>query len=412
MRAMTDEPDILAETPVESSLDEKTAQALIERRRHLHAHPELSNQEEQTASYIEAQLKNMGVSDVTRVADTGVVALIEGAHPGPTLAWRADIDALPIQEANDVEYRSRNEGVMHACGHDVHAAVALGLVERMQAGRGELHGRVKFIFQPAEEASPGDEPVGAEKMARAGALDAPAVDAIFALHCMPTLDVGKIGYTGGGVWAGSDLVEIEVRGKKAHGAYPHEGIDAVLVAAHLVCALQSIVSRRVDARRACVVTIGSVQAGNSYNILADRAQLTGIVRSFSEEDSNFAIEQIRRISRNICEGFGAECEVKITPGARPVVNDARLEGRAVSALTARFGAEEIVAHQPQLGAEDFAAFSRRVPGCFLFLGIRNQARGIVHALHTPNFDVDERCLAFGVERFATMLLDVARSWES
>lgn len=400
----------ISSTSPENALDDKAAERLVERRRHLHAHPELSNQEEQTARFIEAELAKIGIDDVRRLADTGVVALIEGAHDGPTLAWRADIDALPIQEINDVSYRSQNDGVMHACGHDVHTTVGLGLAEQIWARRDELCGRVKFIFQPAEEASPEDEPVGAEKMARAGVLDDPAVDAVFAAHCMPTLEVGKIGYTGGGVWAGSTLVEIDVRGKKAHGAYPHEGVDAVLVASHLVCALQSVVSRRVDARDACVLTIGSITGGNSYNILAEDAHLTGTLRALDEDIGRLAKEEIGRLSRNICEGFGASCEVKFTAGARPVVNDSRLEQRAVAALTERFGADEIVAHQPQLGAEDFAAFSRRVPGCYFFLGIRNESEGIVNPLHTANFDVDERCLAFGVERFAAMLVDVARGW--
>ncbi|AWV88161.1 M20 metallopeptidase family protein [Bradymonas sediminis] len=397
---------------VDSGLSQVAEERLVAWRRHLHAHPELSNQEEQTARYIEAQLEAMGVADIQRVAGTGVVALIEGAHPGATLGWRADIDALPILESNEVAYRSTNPGVMHACGHDVHTSVGLGLAAQLQARRGELHGRVKFIFQPAEEASPEDEPIGAEKMVLAGVLEAPRVDAIFALHCMPTLDVGKIGYTSGGVWAGSDLVEITVHGQKAHGAYPHEGVDAVLVSAHLVCALQSIVSRGVDARRACVVTIGQVRAGNSYNILADRAELTGIVRAFAEEDSNLAIAQVRRIAHNICEGFGASCEVKITQGARPVINDPVLQKQTVDALVKRFGAEEIVSHEAQLGAEDFAAFSREVPGCYLFLGIRDASRGIVNALHTPNFNVDERCLAFGVARFAPILLELGRSWKA
>jgi amidohydrolase len=392
-------------------LSDEATQKLVERRRHLHSHPELSNQEEQTARYVEEQLAAIGIDQVERMADTGVVAIVEGAFEGPTLAWRADIDALPIQEINDVAYRSQNQGVMHACGHDVHTTVGLGLAEQLYAQRDQLRGRIKFIFQPAEEASPVDEPVGAEKMAQAGVLENPAVDAVFAAHCMPALEVEKIGYTGGGVWAGSDLIEIVVRGKKAHGAYPHEGIDAVLVASHLVVALQSVVSRTIDARKACVVTIGSIEAGNSYNILAEDAKLTGILRALNEDVSEQAKAQIRRLAGNICEGFGAICEVKFTAGARPVVNDSRLESRAVAALKERFGTDEIVSHEPQLGAEDFAAFSRRVPGCYLFLGIRNEEEGIVNALHTPNFDVDERCLGFGVERFAAMLLDVGRGWE-
>ncbi len=390
----------------ETALDDKTTTRLVERRRHLHAHPELSNQEHETARFVKEQLAEIGIDNVETVAETGVVALVEGAHDGPTLAWRADIDALPIQEINEVSYRSQNAGVMHACGHDVHTTVGLGLAEQIYARRDELYGRIKFIFQPAEEASPVDEPIGAERMAREGVLDNPKVDGIFAAHCMPALEVEKIGFTGGPVWAGSDLIELEVRGKKSHGAYPHEGVDAVLVASHLVCALQSVASRRIDARDACVVTIGRIEAGNSYNILAESAQLTGILRALSEDVSEQAKAEITRLARNICEGFGASCEVKFTPGARPVVNDEALERRAVDALTERFGTDQIVSHPPQLGAEDFAAFSRRVPGCYLFLGIRNEEEGIVNPLHTPDFDVDERCLAFGVERFAAMLLDV------
>jgi amidohydrolase len=223
---------------------------------------------------------------------------------------------------------------------------------------------------------------------------------------MPALDVGKIGYTGGPVWAGSDLLEIEIWGEKSHGAYPHEGVDAALIASQVVVALQTVVSRRVDARDSCVVTIGQIEAGNSYNILAESAKLTGILRSLSEDVSEFAKREIVRLTDGICRGMGAECEVRFTAGARPVVNDTALEAQAVGCLRERYG-DDVVAHPPQLGAEDFAAFSRRVPGCYLFLGIRNEERGITHPLHTPRFDVDEACLPFGVERFTQMLLDVA-----
>ena len=382
------------------------ADDLIETRRHLHAHPELSNEEHQTAEFIRGQLAEYGIEQIERVADTGIVALVEGAKPGPTLAWRADIDALPIQEASEVDYKSRNPGVMHACGHDVHTTVGLGIARRLHNRRDELCGRVKFIFQPAEEATPEDEPVGAEKMAQAGVLAHPTGDAIFGTHCMPALEVGKIGYTGGPVWAGSDLLEIEIHGQKSHGAYPHEGIDAALIASHVVVGLQSVVSRRIDARNSCVVTVGQIEAGNSYNILAESAKLTGILRSLSEDVSEFAKTQISSVVEGICEGMGASCEVRFTAGARPVVNDVDLEAQAVARLRERYG-DDIVSHPPQLGAEDFAAFSRRVPGCYLFLGIRNEQRGITHPLHTPSFDVDEACLPFGVERFAQMLLDVA-----
>lgn len=385
-------------------------QALIEMRRHLHAHPELSFEEEQTARYIRARLEEVGIDRIETYADTGVVAIIEGAHPGPTLAFRGDIDALPIQEANEVDYRSQHSGVMHACGHDVHATLGLGIARALHARRGELHGAIKCIFQPAEEASPEDEPIGAERMAREGVLEDPDVDAIFAFHCMPTLEVGKIGYTGGAVWAGSDLVEIAIHGQKTHAAYPHSGVDAVVVASHVIQALQTIPSRRVDARQPCVLSIGKLEAGESYNIIAERAELTGILRTLSEETSAQAIAEIERVVRGVCAAHGARGEVKITPGARLTANDVRLEARTVALLRAQLGDEAVVQHPAQMGAEDFAAFSRRVPGCYLFLGVRNEARGIVHMIHTPRFDVDEACLALGVGAMSDALLELGRTW--
>lgn len=381
---------------------------LVEIRRHLHAHPELSEREYETADYIRDQLQSFGIDEVETVADTGVVAVVEGADDGPTLAWRADIDALPIQEESECGYRSANPGVMHACGHDVHTAVGLGLAARLHERRDSLAGRVKFLFQPAEEASPEDEPVGAEKMARAGVLEDPDVDAIFALHCMPSLEAGKIGHSGGAVWAGSDLVEIEIRGKKAHGAKPHEGVDAGLVASHVAVALQSVVSRRVDARDSCVLSIGEIEAGESYNILPDSATLTGILRCFSVELAGRIQEEVRRLATNVAHGFGATCEVSFTAGARPVDNDERLERRTVAALGKSFE-NLVVEHPPQLAAEDFAAFSRRLPGCYLFLGVRNESEGIVHGLHTPQFDVDERALAVGVGAMSSALAEIAKA---
>jgi amidohydrolase len=377
---------------------------LIAIRRHLHAHPELSLKEVATARFIEEKLREFGVESIERMAGTGLVALIPGETEGPVWAFRADIDALPIQESSDKEYKSRNEGVMHACGHDVHTTVALGLARQLQRRRKEMVGAVKILFQPAEEASPEGEPIGAEAMVQEGALSNPEVEAVFAMHCMPDLDAGKIGYTGGPVWAASRLVEISVEGIKAHGAYPHQGIDAVAVAAQLVVALQQVVSRSVDARDACVLTIGSVQAGNSYNIIADRAHLVGILRSLSEEAMEVASHRTTEVVSSLPAAFGATGSVTFTPGAHLTANDPALERRVVDRLMHRFGDDVIVAHPPQLGAEDFSAFSRRVPGCYLFLGVRNRARGIDSALHTPTFDVDEDCIGLGVTALTEILL--------
>jgi len=395
--------------PNDYGLSRPQFERLVEVRRHLHAHPELSNQEFVTSEYIRERLDELDVDSVETVDDTGVVAVVEGTRSGPTLAWRADIDALPIQEEADHSYRSRNDGVMHACGHDVHTTVGLGIAEQMVDRRDDLAGRVKFLFQPAEEATPEEEPVGAERMALEGALEDPDVEAIFAVHCMPQLEVGRIGYSGRNVWASSDLVEIEVRGEKSHGALPHEGVDAGLVASQIVVSLQSVVSRRIDARDSCVLSFGRIRAGESYNILPERAELTGVLRALSTELAGRAREEIRRVASETARAFGASAEVDVTPGARPVYNDLELQRRTVRALQGAF-ADVAAEHPSQLASEDFAAFSERVPGCYLFLGIRNESEGIVDGLHTPTFDVDERCLAVGVGAMSRALLDVAEEW--
>ncbi len=386
-------------------------EALVAMRRHLHANPELSFEEERTAAFIEERLREVGITAIERVSGTGVVATIEGeAGPGPTLAFRGDIDALPILEEGDHDYVSTNPGVMHACGHDVHTTLGLGVARELWRTRGEVHGRVKCIFQPAEEASPTGEPIGAERMVVDGVLEDPKVEGIFAFHCMPTLEVGKIGYTGGPVWARSDLVEIEIIGEKTHGAYPHSGIDAAVIAAHVVVALQTIPARRVDARSPCVLSVGKIEAGTSYNIVAERAKLTGILRTLSDETSASAAEQIEQTVAGVCAAFGAKGEVKLTPGARLTANALWLEEAAVEAMRGEVGREVLVKHAPQMGAEDFAAFSTRVPGCYLFLGVRNEGRGIVHMLHTSRFDVDEACLPLGVRAMSAAIKDLASRW--
>ena len=391
-------------------LDTSEIEALTTMRRHLHKHPELSFEERQTQLYIEQRLREVGITDVTRCADTGVVAVIEGAHPGPTLAFRGDIDALPIVEDSDAPYASCNPGVMHACGHDVHATLGLGVARAMWRNRAHIHGRIKCIFQPAEEASPTGSPIGAERMAQEGVLEAPDVDAIFAYHCMPTLDVGHIGYTGGPVWAGSTLVEITIHGKKTHAAYPHSGIDAVLVAAQVILGLQTVVSRHIDARQPCVLSIGKLDAGESYNIIADTAQLTGILRVLSDETAVRARAHIKQVVEGICAAHGARAEVTFTPGARLTTNDVALERRTVDLMKQAVGSDTLVPHLPQMGAEDFAAFSTRVPACYLFLGVRNESRGITHMIHTPKFDVDEDCIALGVRAMSHALLKLGASW--
>lgn len=385
------------------------SESLISIRRYLHAHPELSLEEVQTAQYIEKQLNDYGIQS-RRCGKNGILALIEGKHPGPVLAFRADIDALPIQESSTQPYASQNPGVMHACGHDVHTTIGLGIAFRAFDNKDNLHGSIKLIFQPAEEASPVDTPIGAEEMVQDGALQNPRVDAAFAFHCMPTLEVGKIGFTGGPVWASSDLVEISVRGKKTHAAYPHEGIDALLVAAQLIVALQSVTSRRVDTRQPCVLSIAKLEAGNTYNVIAENAKMVGILRTLSPEAEAVAKREIKTIVENLCVAFGATGKVVFTEGARLTKNDIELERKTVSTLRKKVGSNALVNHLPQLGAEDFSAFSDRVPSCYLFLGVRNEEKGIVHMIHTSEFDVDEDCIFPAVVAMQETLFDLAQTW--
>jgi amidohydrolase len=381
---------------------------LIDIRRHLHQHPELSCQETQTAAYIADHLRGLGLDPQVGAFDspTSVVATIEGAADGPTLAWRADTDALPIVEATGAPYASRNPGVMHACGHDVHTAIGLGVAASLVRERASLGGRVKMIFQPAEEGVPGSGIVGAEAMARAGVLD--GVDAAFACHCHPPMRTGSIGYARGGIWAGSDAFRLTIRGVQSHGAYPQDGVDPIYVAAQLIVALQSIPGRVVDTRQSVVVSVGQVEAGNAFNVIPETASLVGMIRTLDEAVRERAVEAFKRLVDGVCAAHGATPELRMSRGAVPVVNDDALLDRALAQLPP--GVVTVV--QPQMGAEDFASFSTRCPSVYFMLGVGDPDRGIVHPIHSPRFDVDEACLSFGVENFTEMLLGLGRSWDS
>ncbi len=385
---------------------------LVEVRRRLHRHPELSTQERETAAFIAAELRAMGLEPREGLdgAPTGVVAVIEGGQEGPTLAWRADTDALPIEEETGAQYASCNPGVMHACGHDVHTTVGLGIAAALVEARGSLRGRVKVIFQPAEEGAPGSGLAGAEAMVAGGVLEGPAVEGIFALHCMPSLPVGRIGYSLGPVWAGSDAWRLTVRGRQTHGAYPQEGIDPIYVAAQIVVALQGIPGRVIDAREACVVSVGRIEAGEAFNVIPAEARMIGLVRTLDEGVRVRALEALGRLIEGICAAHGAQAELTTSQGARAVINDPALVGRALGALRAEVGADRVEVSPPQMGAEDFASFSRRVPGAYFMLGVGNRERGIVHPIHSPRFDVDEACLPLAVRAFTRALLEVSGGW--
>lgn len=384
-----------------------TREKLVETRRYLHQHPELSCEEHKTAAYIAEQLKGMGLEPEVGAhgAETGVVATIQGqAGDGPTLAWRADIDALPILEETGAAYKSCQPGVMHACGHDVHTTIGLGIAAKLQASASQLHGKVKMVFQPAEEGAPSDGGVvGAEAMARGGVLKNPDVDAIFAAHCMPDIPVGQIGYLRGPVWAGSDAWRLTVQGKQTHGAYPQNGVDPIYVASQIVVALQGLPGRVVDSRESCVVSVGSIHAGEAFNVIPEEVHLVGLVRTLDENVRTRTLAALKRLVHGICEANGATAKLTTSQGAVVVANDPAWVDESVMHLREIVGAEGLQVAKPQMGAEDFASFSTRVSGVYFLLGTGNASRGIVHPIHSPFFDVDEDCLPLAVDAFSEML---------
>ena len=379
---------------------------LIEHRRDFHQHPELSNREERTSRVIAEKLRALGLDEVrTGVGRHGVVALLKGKHPGPVVAVRADMDALPILETIDVPYRSRNEGVKHACGHDVHMSVELGVAEMLSGMRDQIHGTIKFIFQPAEEGPPPGEEGGAQLMIKEGALENPKAEAIFGLHVMPNISVGQIGYNSGPTMASSDRFAITIRGRKVHGAYPHDGIDTVVVAAEAVTALQTIRSRRINTMDPLVLTIGSIHGGNRFNIIADEVRLEGTMRTLSETARAAAIRQMHQTLAGITSAYGASYQLDFGENNPVTYNDPELVAATLPTIRRVVGEKNVVSPPPQMGAEDFSRFQQVIPGFFYFLGVGNPAKGITAMIHTPEFDVDEESLVVGVRVMGNVLLD-------
>jgi amidohydrolase len=398
---------------VDSPRAQKIAQAaeslraqLVAQRRDFHMHPELSNREERTSRVVAERLRAIGLEDIkTGVGRYGVTALLKGTKPGPVVAVRADMDALPIQEVNDVPYKSLNPGVKHACGHDAHTTIELGVAEILSKMRDEIHGTIKFIFQPAEEGAPAGEEGGAALMIKEGALENPRPVAIFGLHVMPVVEVGQIAYNSGPAMASSDHFIITIHGKKVHGAYPHDGIDAVVVAAECVTALQTIRSRRVDTTEPLVITVGIIQGGNRFNIIADEVKLEGTVRTLSEDVRKRAQSLMRETLDGITKAYGATFEMKYEEGAAVTYNEPALVEETLPTIRGVIGEKNLVSPKPQMGAEDFSYYQKVVPGFYYFLGVGNRAKGITAQVHTPEFDLDEDSLVIGVKVMSNVLLD-------
>ncbi|MEO1050361.1 MAG: M20 family metallopeptidase [Bacteroidota bacterium] len=361
-------------------------------RRHIHANPELSYQEFETAKYVADQLKSFGIAPKEGVADTGLTALIEGKNPDKKIvALRADLDALPIKEANDVPYKSQNEGVMHACGHDVHTASLLGSARILNEIKEEFEGTVKLIFQPGEEKAPG----GATLMIKDGALENPAPSGIIGQHVMPFVPVGKVGFREGMYMASADEIYITVKGKGGHAAMPEKNIDSVLITSHIIVALQQIISRNSSPKSPCVLSFGKVIANGATNIIPNEVKVEGTFRAMNEEWRAEAHEKIKKMAESIAEGMGGSCEVNIVKGYPYLKNNPELTKRARKAAEEFLGKDNVVDLDLWMAAEDFAFYTHHMDGCFYRLGIRNEDRGIVSSVHTPTFDIDEDALELG-----------------
>jgi len=379
---------------------------LIETRRDFHRHPELSNREERTARVVAEKLRALGLDEVrTNVARHGVVGLLKGTKPGPVVALRADMDALPINETIDVPYKSLVPGVKHACGHDAHTTVELGVAEVLSKMRDEIHGSVKFLFQPAEEGAPADEEGGAPLMIKEGALENPKPLAIFGLHTTPEEEAGQIGYRAGPSQASSDGFSITIHGKMSHAASPQKGIDTIVVAAECVSALQSIKSRRIDAFEPVVITIGTIHGGNRQNILADEVKMEGTVRTLSEDVRNRVEQLMRETLAGVTKAYGAKFEMNYSRGTMVVDNDPKLVAETLPILRLVLGEKNVLEAPKRMGAEDFSFYQQVVPGFFLRLGSVNKAKGITAEGHTPEFDIDEECLVTGVKVMANIAMD-------
>lgn len=390
------------------TLAAELADEVVALRRDFHRHPELSHQEERTARVVAEYLAGLDLAVQAGVAGHGVVGRLFGVRPGKAVAWRADMDALPVREQVAVPWRSQVDGVMHACGHDFHLAIALGAARLLSGLKDRLAGEYRFIFQPAEEGPPQGEATGARGMVQAGVLDRPPVAAILGLHVAPTLDVGHIRYCLDVVMAGSDHLVLTVEGKSVHGATPHRGIDPILVSAQVLTQIKATLSQEIDARSPVVLTFGKIQGGNRFNILADRVELEGSLRYLQESVREKVHAVLRRQLSGMAKATGARIELT-TRSIYPILrNDPRLSERAVEILRQVAGPRRVRPHLPAMGSEDFAYFAQRVPAFYFFLGVRTPgSRG--QALHSPELNPDEAALPIGVQAAASLLAGLADS---
>ncbi|MFN3979890.1 MAG: M20 family metallopeptidase [Caldilinea sp.] len=371
---------------------------LVAWRRDFHMHPELGFQEVRTAGVVADHLRSLGLEIATGIGKTGVVALVEPDSlpaEAPTVMLRFDMDALPIEEENDALYRSQTPGVMHACGHDGHTAIGMGVAQVLAQHRNELTGRVKLLFQPAEEGLG-----GALAMIADGALDSPKPAASFGLHLWSRLPLDQIVVQPGPLMAGADKVTLVVEGLGGHGAMPHETIDAIAVASQIVVAWQTIVARNIDPMTPAVITVGSFHAGSAANVIAERAELACSIRSFELETRDFLVRRMREVADGVCAAHGARCQLTFTAGVLPTVNSEAGAGLMRSVVADLFGPEKLTAMKPMMVGEDMSEFLARAPGCFVLVGAADPDGPLNSPHHSPTFDFDERMLSTGVALLA------------
>lgn len=372
---------------------------MVEFRRDLHMNPELSFTEVRTPQRIAEFHQALGLDVRTGVGGRGVVSTLRGGKPGRTVALRADFDALPIQDEKDVPYKSTVPGVMHACGHDIHTAGLLGVARVLNEARDQLSGNVVFIHQFAEEVTPG----GARPMIEDGCLD--GVDVVYGAHVNSPLEYGKVGTLAGAAMAAADAFEVTIRGKGGHGAHPHTTVDPIVVSSHLILAFQQIVSRQTDPLKSAVVTVGSMHAGNAFNVIPETVSLSGTVRAFDPDVHETTIAAIERMVASVCAAFGAEGTLTYNRGYPAVFNHSAETERVTAIARHVVGAENVVVQAPTMGGEDFAYYLQKVPGTFFFTGGRNESLRATYPHHHPRFDVDERSMTVTGKIFIGAVLE-------
>jgi amidohydrolase len=383
------------------SLSEQYSGEVIESRRHLHQNPELSYQEYNTAKFVAEKLQSFGITFKDGVATTGLIAEIKGKDPGKkSIALRADMDALPITEENTVPYKSKVAGVMHACGHDVHTASLLGTAKILNSVKDQFEGTVRLLFQPGEEKNPG----GASYMIRDGALKNPQPSGIIGQHVFPLLPVGKIGFREGMYMASCDEIYLKVIGKGGHAAAPDLAIDPILMASHIIIALQQVISRNANPKQPTVLSFGNIIGKGATNIIPNEVNIAGTFRAMNEEWRASALQKIKKMAESIAEGMGGKCEVEISKGYPYLENNPELTRRIRSAAEAYVGPENVVDIDITLAAEDFSYYSQVIPASFYRLGTSNPQRGITSYVHTPTFNIDEDALKIGPGLMAWMAI--------